>query len=437
MQYISTRGGTETAVALEDAIMAGTAPDGGLYIPGQLPDADLDKIPVNAPINEVALQVIKPFFAGSELADSLEDICTQAFNFPAPLRTISDDEGDGNERLSVLELFHGPTAAFKDFGARFLAATMSRIIQQRGDTEATIVVATSGDTGGAVAAAFHKQPGTRVVVLFPEGRVSPRQQHQLTCWGDNIISLAVKGEFDDCQRLAKELFANAEASKKFNLCSANSINVGRLLPQSVYYAKSSIDYQAAHGESSNYIVPTGNLGNAFACAWAKQRGFPIGEMILATNANRSIPDYLDKGEWQPRSSITTLASAMDVGNPSNMERLRNLWGDADELRNRLRSFSVSDDEIRARIVTEFKDYGIAWCPHTATGFEVYRNLPENERRQAHWIIAATAHAAKFDEIVEPLIGTSVAIPEELAHLLEWPTNFDTIEATTDEVISRL
>jgi threonine synthase len=433
MQYLSTRGGTETAVALEDAIMAGTAPDGGLYVPDQLPAADIDNIPVNAPINEVAFKVIEPFFAGSGLASSLEDICTQAFNFPAPLHTISE----GNERLSVLELFHGPTAAFKDFGARFLAATMSRIIQQRGDTEATIVVATSGDTGGAVAAAFHNQPGTRVVVLFPEGRVSPRQQHQLTCWGDNIISLAVKGEFDDCQRLAKELFADTQTSKQFNLCSANSINVGRLLPQSVYYAKSSLDYHAAHGESSNYIVPTGNLGNAFACAWAKQRGLPIGEMILATNANRTIPDYLEDGEWQPRNSIATLASAMDVGNPSNMERLRNLWGDAAELRNRLRSVSVSDAEIRVRIVTEFKDFGITWCPHTATGFEVYRNLPEAERRRAHWIIAATAHAAKFDEIVEPLIGSSVAIPEELAHLLEWPTAFDTIEANTDEVISRL
>jgi threonine synthase len=433
MRYLSTRGGTDTAVALEDAIMAGTAPDGGLYVPEQLPAADLDSIPVNAPINEVALKVIEPFFAGSGIADKLEAICNQAFNFPAPLHTISE----GDERLSVLELFHGPTAAFKDFGARFLAATMSSIIQQRGDTEATIVVATSGDTGGAVAAAFHKQPGTRVVVLFPEGRVSTRQQHQLTCWGDNIISLAVKGEFDDCQRMAKELFADTQTSKQFNLCSANSINVGRLLPQSVYYAKSSLDYHAAHGESSNYIVPTGNLGNAFACAWAKQRGLPIGAMILATNANRTIPDYLEDGEWQPRNSIATLASAMDVGNPSNMERLRNLWGDAAELRNRLRSFYVSDAEKSARIVTEFKDFGIAWCPHTATGFEVYRNLPEAERRRAHWIIAATAHAAKFDEIVEPLIGSSVAIPEELAHLLEWPTAFDTIDANTDEVISRL
>ena len=316
---------------------------------------------------------------------------------------------------------------------------MSRIIRQRGDeTPATILVATSGDTGGAVAAAFHKQPGTRVVVLFPDGRVSPRQQHQLTCWGDNIISLAVKGEFDDCQRLVKQLFADTEASKRFNLCSANSINVGRLMPQSIYYAKSSRDYFNEYAELSNYIVPTGNLGNAFACAWAKQMGFPIGEMILATNANRTIPDYLDSGTWEPRASIATLASAMDVGNPSNMERLRALWGDADQLRKKVRSFSVDDAEIRAQILAEYKSQAIAWCPHTATGFHVYRNhLSAVERASGHWIIAATAHAAKFDEIVEPLIGETVPVPTELSQLLQWPTNFETIAAEPEQVISRL
>ena len=231
MQYISTRGGD--AVALEDAIMAGTAPDGGLFIPVELPHYEPADIPADLPINELAAMILEPFFTGSGLAGELADICNEAFNFPVPVTTVAD----GAEKLHVLELFHGPTAAFKDFGARFLAACMARIIAQRGDKKpATIVVATSGDTGGAVAAAFHKRPGTRVVVLFPDGRVSPRQQHQLTCWGDNIISLAVKGEFDDCQRLAKGLFADAATSERFNLCSANSINVGRLLPQSIYYA---------------------------------------------------------------------------------------------------------------------------------------------------------------------------------------------------------
>jgi threonine synthase len=433
MRYLSTRGGSP--VALEDAIMTGTAPDGGLFMPEELPQIDLADVPVDAPISEVAKAVIAPYFAGSGLSEHLEAICDEAFSFPAPLHTVSG----GAEPLSVLELFHGPTAAFKDFGARFLAATMSQIIRQRGASAqpATIVVATSGDTGGAVAAAFHRQPGTRVVVLFPDGRVSARQQHQLTCWGDNIISLAVRGEFDDCQRMAKELFADDEASRRFNLCSANSINVGRLLPQSVYYAKSSLDYQAAQGQPSSFIVPTGNLGNAFACAWAKQMGFPIDQLILATNANRAIPDYLESGEWRPRNSIATLANAMDVGNPSNMERLRNMWGDAEVLREKLRSFAVGDEQIKARIVSEYKAQGIAWCPHTATGFEVYRNLPAADRRNVHWVIAATAHAAKFDEIVEPLIGADVPVPPELARLLDWPSRFDTINPDIDEVLQRL
>jgi len=433
MRYLSTRGGK--SVALEDAIMAGTAPDGGLFVPEQLPHFNPADLPAEAPLAEFAAIVLEPFFAGSTLEDDLQDICAEAFNFPAPLRTIDE----GSERLSVLELFHGPTAAFKDFGARFLAACMSRIIRQRGDeTPATILVATSGDTGGAVAAAFHKQPGTRVVVLFPDGRVSPRQQHQLTCWGDNIISLAVKGEFDDCQRLVKQLFADKQASQRFNLCSANSINVGRLMPQSIYYAKSSRDYFAKYSELSNYIVPTGNLGNAFACAWAKQMGFPIGEMILATNANRTIPDYLDSGAWEPRASIATLASAMDVGNPSNMERLRALWGDADQLRKQVRSFSVDDAEIRAQIMAEFRSQAIAWCPHTATGFHVYRNhLTATERAKGHWVIVATAHAAKFDEIVEPLIGEAVPVPAELDQLLQWSAKFETIAAEPEQVISRL
>jgi threonine synthase len=205
----------------------------------------------------------------------------------------------------------------------------------------------------------------------------------------------------------------------------------------VYYAQSSLDYALANQRSSNYIIPTGNLGNAFACIWAKQMGFPIDKLILATNANRTIPDYLNTGAWQPRGSVATLASAMDVGNPSNMERLRSVWGDATVLREHLQSFSVSDDEIRARIVSEHTASGISLCPHTATGFEVYRNLPLEERNDAHWVIAATAHAAKFEEIVEPLIGETISVPAELAHILEWPSSFETIDANTAEIVKRL
>ncbi len=431
MQYVSTRGGK--AVALEDAIMSGTAPDGGLYVPVSLPPLQLSELADDLPLDQFAARILRPFFAGSSLEAELDAICREAFNFPAPLRTISA----GAESLAVLELFHGPTAAFKDFGARFLAACMARIIQQRGNS-ATVLVATSGDTGGAVAAAFHKRPGTRVVVLFPAGRVSSRQQHQLTCWGDNVISLAVKGEFDDCQRLVKELFANPDISRKHKLCSANSINVGRLLPQAVYYAKASLDYFNKHGKKTSFIVPTGNLGNAFACAWARQLGFPIAELVLATNANRSIPDYLASGSWEPRSSIATLASAMDVGNPSNMERLRALWGGADALRQQIRAYSVTDEQIRAQIRVEFRHSGIAWCPHTATGFYVYRHvLTAAERANAHWVVVATAHAAKFNEIVEPLVGEQVAVPAELAQLLQWPAHFATIDPNVEQLINQL
>ena len=431
MQYVSTRGGT--AVALEDAIMSGTAPDGGLYVPTQLPQLDIAKLDSNLPLAEFAANVLRPFFADSGLAPELDAICHEAFNFPAPLHSISA----GLENLAVLELFHGPTAAFKDFGARFLAACMAKIIQQRG-TNATILVATSGDTGGAVAAAFHKRPGTRVVVLFPEGRVSPRQEHQLTCWGDNVLSLAVKGEFDDCQRLVKELFANPDISRKHNLCSANSINVGPLLPQMIYYAKTSLDYYKNHGAHCSFIVPTGNLGNAFASAWAKQLGFPIAGLVLATNANQTIPDFLATGAWQPRSSIATLASAMDVGNPSNMERLRALWGEANALRQLIRAYSVSDEQIRSQIRAEFRNTGSVWCPHTATAFYVYRHLlTDADRTNGHWVIVATAHAAKFNEIVEPLIDENIPVPSELAQLLQLPAHFLTIDLQAEQLAYQL
>ena len=345
-------------------------------------------------------------------------------------------KGDG---LSVLELFHGPTAAFKDVGARFLAANMVAILEKGEYAEApvTIVVATSGDTGGAVAAAYHRKPGTRVVVLFPEGRVSPRQQHQLTCWGDNIISMAVRGEFDDCQRLAKAAFANESLMAQHHLCSANSINVGRLLPQASYFAKASLEHYRATGEATSFIVPTGNLGNGFACVWAKRMGMPIDRIVFATNANTTIPDFLRSGEWSPRPSKATLASAMDVGDPSNMERLRALCGDVDGLRQVVSAYPVTDEVISETIVDEYSRHRMAWCPHTATGLHVYRELPAAERDNRHWAVVATAHAAKFDTIVEPLLDIEIPPPAELAELLEWPSRFDTIEPELAEIERRL
>jgi threonine synthase len=433
MRYVSTRGGP--AVGIEQAIMGGTAADGGLYVPDELPSIQPGGFAPTGEFPPIASRFLEPFFAGSSLAGRVPQICHAALNFPLPLRQLESAHGS----LAVLELFHGPTAAFKDVGARFLAHCMEQIISDGVFAKApvTVLVATSGDTGGAVASAYHRRPGTRVVVLFPEGRVSPRQQHQLTCWGDNVVSLAVRGEFDDCQRLVKAAFADAGLSERHRLCSANSINVGRLLPQAAYYAQASLNHWRATGRQLSFIVPTGNLGNAFACVWARRVGLPIDRIVLATNANATIPDFLATGQWLPRPSVPTLASAMDVGNPSNMERLRDLCGDIGTLREEVSAVPVSDAEIRSTIVDEFRRNGLAWCPHTATGLRVYRELPEQERTQRDWAVVATAHASKFDTIVEPLLGIRIQPPDELMALLARPSRFETIAADLDTLAARL
>ena len=432
MEFSSTRGGE--AVSLERALMSGTAPDGGLYVPASLPAFTPKDFDGRESLADIASLLLAPFAEGSTLEPHLDGICTDALNFPTPLRPLETSPG-----LSVLEMFHGPTAAFKDVGARFLAASMARIVADgvHAEPPVTILVATSGDTGGAVAAAYHRRPGLRVVVLFPDGRVSPRQQHQLTCWGDNVISLAVRGEFDDCQRLVKQAFGDAALRDEHHLCSANSINVGRLLPQAAYYAKASLEHWRATGEPLNFIVPTGNLGNGFACVWARRMGLPIDRIAFATNANTTIPDFLASGEWQPRPSIATLASAMDVGDPSNMERLRALLGGADEIGRVVTAQAVDDATIRSTIVDEYRRHEIAWCPHTATGLHVYRELPAEQQRAGHWAVVATAHAAKFDTIVEPLLGIRVEPPPELAELLSWPAQYTTIDAALGELAARL
>ena len=329
-------------------------------------------------------------------------------------------------KLSVLELFHGPTAAFKDFGARFLRPRCSDCAKDAA-RPLNILVATSGDTGGAVAAAFHQRPGIEVSVLFPKGLVSPTQERQLTCWGDNVHSYRVNGTFDDCQRLVKEAFVDAALKARFELSSANSINLGRLLPQAVYYAATSLAVHRAHGVAPNFIIPSGNLGNSVACVWARKLGLPIGRIVLAHNANRTVPDFLQSGEWQPRASVPTLASAMDVGAPSNMERLRALFPDIGEVRKAVRAESVTDAQIGARITRDFGQYGKLWCPHTATAAEVYARMGAAERADGRWILVATAHPAKFREIVEPLTGSRIEMPESLGKLFSRPVSCTDLE----------
>jgi threonine synthase len=410
MRFVSTRG--DEHVSLDTALVNGIAPDGGLYLPVSLPafdDADFDGAETTLAVAE---ELLRPFFSDSDLKDDLPAILAETFSFPIPVSTLQSDAGT----VGLLELFHGPTAAFKDVGAAFLAACLTRL---EGDENRplTILVATSGDTGGAVAAAFDERPGMRVVVLYPEGRVSARQEHQLTCWGDNVLSLKVKGSFDDCQALVKSAMADAELSKRHRFSSANSINIGRLLPQSTYYADASLRHFRETGDKPGFIIPTGNLGNALACIMAREMGLPIGPIVLATNANRTIPDFFETLEWVPRASVQTLASAMDVGDPSNMERLRGLLGEADVLRERLGVMSVFDEQIEDEIQRDYQEFGMAVCPHTATATYTWRHLDAASRAECDWILVATAHPAKFETIVEPLIGREVPLPESLSGIL--------------------
>ena len=419
MQFVSTRGGVPP-VGFGAALRQGLAADGGLYVPATWPRLAFEQFEAAGELAEFAIRLIGPFAAGDALA--LPDITRDAFDFPVPLTPV-DDSG----RYEVLELFHGPTAAFKDVGARFLAATLMRL-RRAEEPETQILVATSGDTGGAVAAAFYGRPGVAVTVLFPEGLVSPTQQQQLTCWGGNIRSFAVRGSFDDCQRLVKQAFADAALRARFELSSANSINLGRLLPQASYYARASMSVWRRYGRPASFIIPTGNLGNSLACIWARHLGLPIDRVVLAVNANRSIPDFLASGDWQPQASRATLASAMDVGNPSNMERLRHLFPAIETLRGAVSSVSISDAEIEARVVADFAQYQRVWCPHTAVAAEAYARMPVAEKSAHHWVIVATAHPAKFSEIMQPLVGAALRTPPSLQALYERPSRFETLPA---------
>lgn len=415
MHFVSTRNASPAA-SLSAAIAAGLAPDGGLYVPQALPPGRA--LAAGESLAGTAATLLQPLFEGDGLEGALPDICEAAFDFPAPLLPLATPNDH------VLELFHGPTAAFKDFGARFLAQCLTRL---RGAQEPplTILVATSGDTGAAVAAAFHRQPNLRVIVLYPDGRVSPRQAHQLGCFGDNITALRVAGSFDDCQALVKRALNDAQLQARAPLSSANSISLGRLLPQMSYYAHAALGHHARSGNTLNFVIPTGNLGNAMAAILARAMGVPIGRIVLATNANHVLPDYFDGGEYAPQPSVATIANAMDVGAPSNFERLRWLYrGDDAALRAAFASASVDDDAIRLVIARRYRHFGEVFCPHTATAVKVLEDL-RNQGEGGDWAVAATAHPAKFESVVEPLVGP-VGVPPALADLLLRPAHAEPI-----------
>ncbi|MCZ8167159.1 threonine synthase [Silanimonas sp.] len=418
MRFVSTRGASP-ALPFGAALGAGLAPDGGLYVPERLPrlDAsDVEAIP-DAHLAETLAALLRPLLGNDPLAQRLDALCAEASSFEVPLVPL---RGRGDH---LLELFHGPTAAFKDLAARFLAASLSALRAHDAPVQ-TVLVATSGDTGAAVGAAFHGREGFRVLILYPDGKVSPAQAHSLGAFGGNVRALRVAGSFDDCQRLAKQALGDAALRAQVPLLTANSISLGRLLPQMGYYAMHALRFQRRHGRPLGFIVPSGNLGNAVAALIARAMGLPIGEVVLATNANPTLSEFFDGAPYRGRDAIPTLANAMDVGAPSNVERL--FWlagGDEAAARGLIRVQRIDDARIRATVAAAEARHGIAPCPHTACGLAVLEDLrAAGDTRD--WAVAATAHASKFLDVVGPLLSRAPSVPPAFAALLAQPAHAD-------------
>ncbi|HXD73896.1 MAG TPA: threonine synthase [Vicinamibacterales bacterium] len=420
VRFVSTRGAASSA-SLGTALFDGLAPDGGLYVPDPidpwLPE-EISALP-SMSLSGIGVRTLRPFARGID-ARTLTAIVGDALDFPIPLVEVEPG-------IYSLELFHGPTLAFKDVGARVMARLMAAL---GGDV--TVLTATSGDTGSAVANAFHGIASARVVILYPEGRVSPTQEAQLTMFNDerdgNVRGYAIAGSFDDCQRLVKEAFADRDFRKRVPLTSANSINVGRLLPQMVYYFQAVAELKRKAGDVPRPIVctPSGNFGNLTAGLMAKRAGAPIARFVAATNVNDVVPQYLMTGSFQPRASLHTIANAMDVGNPSNFERMMWLYGnDVDALRKDITGSVHEDVSVKATIKDVFDRTGYLLDPHSAIG---YLGI-----KRTKGIFLATAHPAKFSEIVEPVIGRTIDVPAPLAKALEKRRKILKLDATLDAV----
>lgn len=401
-------------VGLRQAVLHGLAPDGGLYMPATLPalPAHFFTRMRSLALPDIALEVFLPF-AGNEIAEpKLMSILTDALTIPAPLVTLSPG-------LHVLELFHGPTLAFKDFGARTMARLMSYFARELGE-ELTVLVATSGDTGSAVAQGFLGVPGMRVVILYPAGRISAAQEKQFTTLGQNIIALEVAGAFDDCQRLLKQAFMDEELSERVRLTTANSINVARLLPQMFYYF-AGVAQLRDRGTPVAVSVPSGNFGNLTAGVMAKRLGLAVAQFIAATNVNDVVPEYLRSGIFQPRPSRQTLSSAMDVGNPSNFARLTDLYqNDLQAMRREISGCGATDDETLRAMKSVYERFGYLADPHTAVGILGFEAFLKQGSTPCQGIVLATAHPGKFRDVVARATGVSIPLPENLAAPLSLP-----------------
>jgi len=398
-------------VSFHKAVMHGIASDMGLFMPCQLPTMSDDffrRLP-GLDLPQIAFEV-GLHYVGDEIPESVfRGICEEAFNFPAPLVQI-------NERKYVLELFHGPTAAFKDFGARFMSGCF-RYFASLDERKTVVLVATSGDTGGAIANSFLGIDGIDVVILYPSGKVSEVQERQLTTLGQNITALEVDGTFDDCQAMVKKAFTQLNTRGVIRLTSANSINIARLIPQSFYY------YYAVsrlNGMKPVISVPSGNFGNLTGAMLAWKTGLPVYRFLASTNINRVVPEYLESGAFRPKASVQTIANAMDVGNPSNFDRMLELFGvDWGQVTSMVSGYWFTDDQIRGHITEEYERTGYILDPHGAVAsLGLDRHL--NDSPESIGVLVETAHPAKFKDIVEPLIGSELPLPASLSGCLGRP-----------------
>jgi threonine synthase len=413
MRYRSTSG-QAPLTSLRGAVLRGMAPDGGLYMPAEIARHSAEELEEfrALPFTEVCFRVVKPFATPDVPEELLWQIVSEAINFPVKLVSLSPG-------LHILELFHGPTLAFKDFGARFMARLMGYFV--RGEDRAlTVLVATSGDTGSAVAHGFLEVPGIRVVILYPAKRISEAQEKQFTTLGENITALEVNGTFDDCQRLVKQAFADQALNKQAFLTSANSINIGRLLPQMFYHVAA---YRQLPVASTPLVVavPSGNFGNLTAGLFAKRVGLPVAKFIAATNANDVVPQYLLSGKYEPRAAESTYSNAMDVGNPNNFPRLLDLCRNRLEyVRREIWGHRASDAETLSEMKAVWEKFHYIVDPHTAVGILGWEAYKKQQAEPAQGLVLATAHAAKFADVVVKAIGSAPPLPDRLARYLNRP-----------------
>jgi threonine synthase len=418
-------------VDLEEAVFRGLPPDNGLYVPVSIPKLPKDFFDSldSLSFSEIAFQVTKALLSGSLSDEDIKAITSEAVNFDAPLVNVE-------KNIYSMELFHGPSLAFKDFGARFMARLMSHYLR-KSNKEINILVATSGDTGGAVALGFLNVPGVKVTILYPSGKVSTLQEKQLTALGNNISALEVLGTFDDCQRMVKEAFLDKELNEKLNLSSANSINIARLIPQSFYYFYAYSKLKSK-GLPIVFSVPSGNFGNLSAGLIAFKMGLPVHHFVASTNVNDIIPKYLETGKYEPRPSIQTLSNAMDVGNPSNYQRIQALFGEEySEVTKNIKGFSFTDKETKDAIRTVFERTGYIMCPHTAIAYLGLKKYQQTDFKELTGVFLSTAHPAKFIDVLDQDIAARVEIPASLLALADKPKVSEVTEAKFEKLKSYL